>query len=460
MKNPIAPNPLVGKVLDSLRGDVTPAEKAEVEALLARDPSLRLERDRLAAFLALAASAHEVPLDVRASERVAARARERVRRLEDRPASHPRPAAVRWARLLALSVGIHAAVLLTLVLTVPAETRRPKEESLLLDAKWQDESRQVLADNDLGVPVDPFDPLADSRDLPIAQVIRDLPAMGDDRAAALVPDGPSPYGMYLPSVARPMWVRSDAGAKRELLQRLGALGAVEKVQKGLAALRFHQRSDGSFEEAPGHSDVRSTATVLLAFLSDGHSSRSGDYRDVVEKGIAWLAAESLSDPAGQPAAGAKRAKDFVDRALALLVLSEDVMLSSGSLTLAESRSRFAEVEARARSLRDAHRAAGTVPAGWSALALASAARLGIGRGPTLARLEVPAGGPEMMQGTALLLGGRVRDFEAWTAQVTPAVLQRLATDGLARTRADAPLGERLEETALLLLALQVSYRTY
>ena len=59
------------------------------------------------------------------------------------------------------------------------------------------------------------------------------------------------------------------------------------------------------------------------------------------EGIAWLAAKSLSDPAGQPAAGAKRAKDFVDRALALLVLSEDVMLSSGSLTLAESRSRFA-----------------------------------------------------------------------------------------------------------------------
>src|SRR5207245_5601525 len=141
--------------------------------------------------------------------------------------------------------------------------------------------------------------------------------------------------------------------------------------------------------------------LLLAFLSDRHSSRSGDYRDVVEKGIAWLASESL---------GAMQARDVDDRALALLVIAEDVMLSSGSLTLAESRSRFADVEARVRSLRDAHRAAGTVPAGWSALALASAARLGIGRGPTLARLEVPAGGPEMMQGTAILLGGRLRDF--------------------------------------------------
>ena len=458
------PNPLLGKLFDSLRGECTPAEMREVEALLAADPAARAERDRLSAFLAVAASAHDVPLDASAGERVAARARERARRLADRPVPNRRPVAIRWARILAVSVGLHAAVLLVLGVTSHStrgsEDVESKGEGYELRADLPSDGSEAADGADDPVLARELIPSTDPYDLldgtPIGKIFHQLAAMEDDSSEAFVPGRPSAFARYPASVARPMWLRSNDGAKNEVLQRLGvAVVTLDHVKRGLDALAAKQKEDGSFEAAPGHSKIRSTSLVLLAFLSDGHSSRSGAHRSILEKGIAWLRAAKASPEA---------APTLDDGSLALLALAEDYMLSNGSLTPAESRTRALEVQMRAKTIAGtkARRLGEIPPAGWSDLALAAASRLGISRPSTasLATMIVPTAGPEMLRGTAILLGGDVRAFEAWNAEVMPAVSARLLTTGFAKVPAGASLGERLEETALALLALQVSYRTY
>jgi hypothetical protein len=74
-----------------------------------------------------------------------------------------------------------------------------------------------------------------------------------------------------------------------------------------------------------------------------------------------------------------------------------------------------------------------------------------------AAVEVPADPRRaMLEGTALLLEKR-GEFRDWSRLVSPDLKARLAPDGLAR---GAAVGARVEETAWIVLALEVPYRTY
>ena len=482
MTHPDDPNSLSDSLLDALLGAGPTSGPGGMPSW---EPAAARERDRLVAFLKAASAAHDVSLDSGAAERVAARVRHRVREEEDRPvyvAPRGRWAlGPLWARVLAASVAVHAVAILVLTITLHGD-RAPSADRV--DAFHPvPVPRDEVADADVGGVEDglaglpglapPVPPYAGSvADLPIGPVLAALPEGEGDSARALEPSDPATLRGYSPSVALPMWLRRDVAAKTEILRRLGTPGAATRIPAALAALAARQESDGSFDPASssdtegGHSRVQSTATVVLAFESEGHASRAGKHsdavqRDVVQKGVQFLRRSlGLDAPAAKagPMTGQKAASvDAAGEAWALLALSEDVMLSSGALTPAETRVRADEV----RRLSETVAARGAAAGGMGSLATASAARLRAANATPQGKpwgdayLASATAGPEALRGTAMLLSGRTADFTAWVGAVLPRVEARFALDGLVR----GP-GSRVEETALAVLALQVPYRTY
>jgi hypothetical protein len=443
-------NPLSDRLLEHLRGELPPVEAAEVEAALRRDPALAAERRRLEAFLSALASAHEVELDEGEAARVAARARDRVRREEGVrvvPAPRGRPV---WARVLAASVAVHVAVLGFLSLrSSPLRPKAPDpvEPVVTVAGGGGGDVVPVPADDgDLpaGLDVRPY--AVPEEDLPIQRVFSDEPAL------PLPAPTNAEVARFVPGTARAMALRSSARGKEAIRARLGAPPVGTKVATGLAALARLQAADGGFEPAGSRSRDGSTALVLLAFLSEGNSSRAGPHAKVVERGVARLRAGLARPPAG-----------LEDRALVAMALAEDLMLAHGALTPADHKARTEELRAAAAGLAPAGGASDASGA-WRALALESLDRVGLlskpdaaASGAVLATLALPGDAPDVLRGSQYLLGKQVREFRLWSSDTLPALARRLGSDGLARGASEA---ERAEETALVLLAMAVPYRTY
>ena len=95
------------------------------------------------------------------------------------------------------------------------------------------------------------------------------------------------------------------GGRKNLRARGGA-GTEQALKDGLEWLRLHQALDGSWDcddfmsnnslgrtseaDMPGESlhDVGMTGLALLAFMGDGNTTRSGQYKEQVTKGVKWL----------------------------------------------------------------------------------------------------------------------------------------------------------------------------
>lgn len=91
---------------------------------------------------------------------------------------------------------------------------------------------------------------------------------------------------------------------RQRLTTRGGRPVATSIQQGLDWLSTHQDDDGKWDcdgfmkhdprqdpcdglGAPGH-DVGMTGLALLAFLGDGSTTKQGEYRDHVRRGLAWL----------------------------------------------------------------------------------------------------------------------------------------------------------------------------
>jgi hypothetical protein len=103
--------------------------------------------------------------------------------------------------------------------------------------------------------------------------------------------------------------RGDGGSKKSSVGR----PTIETIKLGLHWLADHQAPDGSWDvdeyfinnvrggsdctEGAGiaSQDVGITGLALLAFLGDGHTTRRGDYRKVVQRGIKWLSEQQDPD---------------------------------------------------------------------------------------------------------------------------------------------------------------------
>ncbi len=452
-------------MLDSIFGELSPAETARLDAAVAATPGPGAERDRLTALLdrerAAQAEALSSVLDAKAAERMAARIVDRVRRDEDR---HVEVSGRRrfWARFLAISVAAHVVAIGVFSYRHfhgPDAERSARPDAGDRRIAWAPETSDGAPSMDRPFAADPLEGALPGYRLDGDEVLPVEPYLEKSTTGDADPAlSARPLGM-----ARAMWVRTSDPMKRLIEARVGSAGTLDRVKSSLAALAKVQADDGSFADRTGNASTRATATVLLAFLSDGHSSRGGAHRAVVERGVAWL-----SDRADDPEAPAG------DRALALLALAEDVLLSSGDLTPAEARFRIhglAPLASRVQSAvqtaaasRDGGRA-GT-DARWSDLALAAAARAGALRGTTVATVTIdpstvrPADDVRtaMLDGTTLLKDRRGTTFKAWNAETARTLGARLGADGL--IVGTAKPAARAEETALVLLALEVAYRTY
>jgi hypothetical protein len=435
--------------LDLLRGECAPAEAEALTARLAADPALRAERDRLAAFLSSARAAHDVPLSAADAARVAARIRHRAQREDARPLPAAPAGRFQWPRFLAIAVGAHVVVLgLLAVFSADEPRRKPDDGTLVLrtqDGPW---SSPGAMEGDAAFP-DPEPDLADA--MPIEELLRDLGgAPPDERVLALdVPASDAAASAAMPAFARAGLVRTDPEAKYAILARVGERNDLAQVEDSLRSLARAQAEDGSFAPTPSAgASVRTTATVLLAFLGDGNTSRAGTHRDVVAKGVAWLRKR------------ASAAGSVEDRAIALAALTEDYAFARGEMTPAEAR-------ARAEELRDlvsriaAESRGSTAASPWVALALDAGARAGVadeakagGRTWAATYAAMPHAAEAeprtaVLEGTALLLARKAEVFRAWNRRASAELKARLRSG-----TAD------VEEVALIVLALEVPYRTY
>jgi len=114
-----------------------------------------------------------------------------------------------------------------------------------------------------------------------------------------------------PLPAGTMFAGRDPSVRARLLAEGGGTNETEAaVSRGLRWLARHQNADGSwslhaFHLAPGASgdedglghqaDVAGTALALLPFLGAGQTHLSGDYRQVVFKGLSWLVQQQKPD---------------------------------------------------------------------------------------------------------------------------------------------------------------------
>lgn len=117
------------------------------------------------------------------------------------------------------------------------------------------------------------------------------------------------------------------------------------TDRALRWLAAHQDANGGWDadefmkhdiegtpcDGPGNAahDVGVTGLALLAFLGDGHTMRSGAYRDVVKRGVLWLREQQDPDTG---LIGARTSNEYVyDHAIATLAMTEAVGLSKSRL---------------------------------------------------------------------------------------------------------------------------------
>jgi hypothetical protein len=489
-------NPLSEKVFDLLRGELPPDEAAALSARIEADPALRAERAGWERLFAAAAAAHALPADPDGGARTAARVLDRVRREESNAHREARTAprgAVRWARILAASVAVHVVALgVLLVVNGSPLGRKASGPSGPANVTWRGgESGDGLA----------YDvPDRDLRDLPTFEspalpdatqrlAIEDQLEAPPPLAPTLPPSGEgasmserlprsSEWAPYHPSVARLMAIRVSDPEKRRILRLSGTDpdGTLRGVRVGLGYLAsvVDPKDGGAFPAAHGRTRVWSTALGLLPFLGEGLSSRRGDSTALVDRSIGWLRRNASS------------ARTTQDRGAALVALAEDYMLSNGLLASAERTQREDELRTLATALASAP--AGTHDAAddlWRSMGLSAAARVGIAPGSAAdraaegfvaqIRADVPAAVADprvaLVEGTAILWSRDVRasapegsaaraKFPEWNANVGPSLLGRIERDGGVTVPAGTSAGDRAEQTALVLVALQLAYRTY
>lgn len=186
---------------------------------------------------------------------------------------------------------------------------------------------------------------------------------------------------------------------RKNLRAAGGAAAEQALKDALDWLKNHQSEDGSWDcdgfmsncgkigsgecEGPGNAthDVGVTALALLAFLGDNNTTTQGEYKEVVQRGIAWL--KDQQDP-DSGLFGEQSSHDFIyDHAIATLAMCEAYYFSKSPL-IKRPVQKAVELIIRARNPYNAWRYAippigdnDTSVTGWMVFALASAKDAGI-----------------------------------------------------------------------------------
>ncbi|MDF1699969.1 MAG: hypothetical protein P1V36_02260 [Planctomycetota bacterium] len=472
------------RLLDLLAGELPPAEAEALEAELARDGDLGAARDAWAAVFAAEREAFEPAAERAALERdglrVAAWVQDTVRRDEAAAAKRSAAAPRRrtWARILAFSVAAHVAVLAVLAIALHGGGSSEDAGTVArvgmgseafeveddLEARYANSMAAVqwreLVQDDLGAQLDDAALMEQER----------LP----EEIARFDFDEPAGWGApaHPAEVTVPMLRRKNAGLKRRRLDLLGfnAKGSLRAVGRGLHVLALRQNGEsGLFEGAGGTTSVRTSSLATLAFLGEGHASQGSRTEDeVVARAVRGLR---------RTVASRKALAAVPDEALGPLgvALAEDYMLSYGSLTPHAAGRRTDEIErltAEARTRLTSETTLAATDRTWLVWAVDAAQRAGVVgsephdraafQGWVASTAKAAAGDATDTQealavGMALLYAERGAEkprFKRWSRTNAAKLLEGLKLTGEARR------GDPVGETALVLLALQMTYRAY
>ena len=146
---------------------------------------------------------------------------------------------------------------------------------------------------------------------------------------------PTLVGQDAGEVGRPMFSGRTGAMKAALLAKYGGSGETqEAVKRGLEWLKRNQTKNGGWSmKGPyrdgNHSENEASATAmaLLAFLGDGHTHRTGDYINEVERGMKFLV--SLQNRSGFMAKGARGHEQMYSQAQATIALCELYGMTTG-----------------------------------------------------------------------------------------------------------------------------------
>ncbi|MDJ0523143.1 MAG: hypothetical protein QNJ90_13825 [Planctomycetota bacterium] len=469
-------------LLDLLHGELDADARRSLEERIAADPALAAQLDAWKRLAALEREAHVPEAAEADAGRLAAWIRSTVAAEETARTrvTFEAPRQRGWARILAWSVGLHVVVLGVLAFMMGgSEPTREGERSARVALEGEREWEEAVVDpadtalafryerirwQELG---EVGDRLALGEAESLAEELRpDLDSIEDDQPT-LGAGLSHPVGVVV-AMSR----RTNDYLKRRRLDLLGfnAGGTLRAVDRGLRYLGHKQRPDGSFPGTDERDAVEQTALTLLAFLGDGHTSRGRKERDaVVQRGVAWLRGRLIERDAGGTA---RLRSDAVTSSIATVALCEDYMLSFGELSTKAAQRRAEEIallseraSARLATVQGDRRT-------WALWALDATARSGVvtvspadrrsfetwvaGAAELEADTESGATANAMAtlsQGTALLLSERGADkprFMRWSRTHAEQLVALLDPTGRAREG----------DTALILLALQVGYRTY
>lgn len=127
---------------------------------------------------------------------------------------------------------------------------------------------------------------------------------------------------------RPMFNGRTGAMKKALLAQYGGTPETQAaVERGLQWLKRNQKKKGNWSmRGPydnggfSENEAAATAMALLAFLGDGHTHKSGEYVDVVERGIKFLV--GLQDRKGFFARNARSHERMYAQAQATIAVCE------------------------------------------------------------------------------------------------------------------------------------------
>lgn len=490
--DPTRPNPLPAAdqalLVDHLRGELTPADRARVDRRLEQEPSLRAEWDALRGLAQVEASRFATEMAVAATDapRLASYVISRVRRDEAASQTRERSAVGgrrRWARILAVSIGLHVVLLGVLTWRLQSDRTNVQDDGTRIELgefpirDWDPVPEDLRAEHLDRALVEMSEEQKDM--LPDefwrwdgGELDKDMEQMLQDLASG---SRAAPTFLYPRGMGLALRRRGKDDLKRRRLEALGfdADGTLQRVSNGLNYLQGRQLAEGAFPADDGRPAVNETAMAMLAFLGDGqHSKADNGKGKVVRRGISWLRERAFDDTGLLRESIGGR-----DLGVLLVALSEDYMLSYGRLSLGEARVRGAELQVLASAVTAVdEQVAVSDDALWSRWALDAVERTGVVRRSVEDRArfqrwlaaatdpesvhEAPSAVEVLSRGTALLYaerGSSKTRFLSWSEATGKQILDGLLPNGKAK---GAGGGDRVAETALRILALQTAYRTY
>ncbi|HPF14830.1 MAG: terpene cyclase/mutase family protein [Planctomycetes bacterium] len=230
---------------------------------------------------------------------------------------------------------------------------------LLLAMPWSHRETPVVTEITSSVvpPVEapedpPIPPIEQVLDAPVDDPTLmpvETPSLVESDSFSDLPDSPVEAESTSTNVFDSIWTNpvlgSGGGASGKFGPRgpggrgKGTRGSQLGVEQGLKWLRDHQSEDGSWDvdeyfvhnvrggtdcrEGAGiaSQDVGITGLALLAFLAEGSSTRQGEYKEVVRRGIEWLSKQQDPDTG---LIGAAIGHAFLyDHAIATLAMAEN-----------------------------------------------------------------------------------------------------------------------------------------